>query len=752
MTEFPTAHRILASLNDVWTDLTGYVIEDITGSWGIQGNGALDLLADAGAMHFTLNNMDQRFTPGHASALSGWEKGIEVKLEIDYEGGTYVHLGTISDIDVPLDDDLFDRAYVTVHDWLEFSAMNPIVNPGILTNQRGDDVIRALLTLIPKQPRATDLDVGVSVFPATWDTVTSHTKGYSELSRVAFSEPGYVYLRKDKLLGETLVFESAHARNGLRELDILPLGASESGALKKEDGGYLLKEDGGKILLNQVGSLFADNSMIDVESDYGDGVINYITLRANPRRLSASAEILFQLDEPIPIGSSQTIEIRGSYADPQGGFPINGQDMIAPVITTDYLANTAQDGSGTNISANLTIVTGYGTEGFTHQVTNGSTSNGWITKFNCRGTGIYNYNPIEHVEKDNASITRRGYQTATLDQKYQSTLDQGRIFIETVVELEAEPQTKLHKVTFLANQSSSLMMAFLNFGPGNLIRIKHDRRGIDSWFYIQGVSEYKITSGGLIMYTWIVKQALTLGLGLSLMAVEFGGHSTTDAINFGYIPHLANLTQRSVSVWIYLDSDSPTGFYGIACWGVNYLTMIKPDRRAQVYNVHPGGGGVYGIWLSPVNSVPLTAWTHIVFTHDLSTATNDPIIYINGASQTLTESSTPAGAVGSETGDEFVIGNAHYAGNEYGSALDGKLKDVRVYDRILSAAEVTALYNSGTPDATLVRTGMDFQAFAVRTQDVSAYTNLTLTAADKLMDAVHYAIGTPHGNPVARTP
>lgn len=759
MTVYPSAQRVMAKLGGVWTDLTSYVIEDITGKWGIQGDGPLDLLADTGALRITLNNMDQRFTPGHASALSGWKKGIPIKLEIDYDGVTYPMLGSIVDINIPLGKNLVDKAYVTMVDWLEYSARDPIVNPGVLTDQRADDVIRTVLGMMPVQPAATDLDTGVSVFPTTFDTVTSRTKAYSEFGKVAFSETGYIYLRKDRIYGETLVFESAHARHGWRELDPLPLAAAGSGFLLKEDGGKLLKEDGGGLLLDQAGTLIIDNDMLDLEADYGAQMINYFTARANPRRIDSSPQILFRLDEPISIAPGQTVTIKGSYADPSGGLPVNAQNMITPAATTDYLVNTAQDGSGTNLTADLVLVSiSYGTEGFTHRVRNGSVNHGWITQYNTRGYGIYLYNPIEHVESDQDSIAEFGTQTETLDQKYQVELTLGTLYIANVVEREKQPRTVLHSITFLANQSTALMMAFLNFGPGKLIRIKHTKRGIDSYYYIQGIKDFRLTEGGLIVCSWIVKDALSLLLGLSMLAIELGSSGTTDAVNFGHVPYLNEMPKKTISVWVYRTDDSAENQTILGnvsdSSGWSMLCDDSPNDSDLLFQNKFGNPGpsATGIWRVE-NVIPLETWIHIVLTYDISSNVYaNPLIYIDGAPQTVTVQTTPLGTRISEIGNTFVVGNQKSAAIDYTRGFFGIGKDARVYNRILSQAEITELYNSGTPDASQVTDGLVFQAFAVRTKELSDYVNTALGEADKVLDNIFGVVGTPHGAPVGRAP
>ena len=750
---YPSDYKILANVTAGWTDIAGYVIQDIDGGWGIMDNGPLDLVAGTGALELVLNNSTGLFLPDGPSGMAGWKKGIGVKLALTFDGEEYVRWkGIIQSIKPPSGRWEDFRMNVSCVDWMEYAAKHPIVNPGILTNQRGNDVINTTLGLMPIQPAAKDLDTGVSVFSTAFDTVTSHTKALSEFSKVAFSEVGRVYLRKDRVNGETLAFENSQARHGWQALDVRPLMSNDSGFLLKEDGGYLLKEDGGKIILNQAENFLLDNAMQKVATEYGEDVLNRFTVYANPRRIDASAQVLFKLDEPILIGAGQTLDIKGSYADPAGGLPINGQNMITPTTPTDYLVNTAQDGSGTNISASLTITPDYGTEGFTHTVKNTSVNSGWITQFNCRGYGIYQYNPIEHAESDSVSRDEQGVQSETMDQKYQKELIDGTLYARKVVELKRTPRTNVKEIECIANRSNAMMMSFLTADCGLLIHATSDKYNVDSYFFIEGV-RFKIKPGGYIMFKLIVRQFWALSLGLSMLAVEFAGGTAADAINFGYLPVVSNLTQRTFSFWIYADT-APVGtndvIEGVFSDEAGTLILLTTDRRIKYYTKQGSGTGD---WVTPVNSIPLTAWTHVVVMRDVSTdLTTDPVIYIDGTLQTLTENVAPSGAINNEAGSPFVIGNWKTATNDYDRAMDGKLKDVRVYNRILSAAEVTTLYNSGTPSASAVTDGMVFQAFAVRTKDLALYVNQTLTESMKLLDNVFGVVGTPHGSPVGRTP
>ncbi|MBU0544601.1 MAG: LamG domain-containing protein, partial [Proteobacteria bacterium] len=54
--------------------------------------------------------------------------------------------------------------------------------------------------------------------------------------------------------------------------------------------------------------------------------------------------------------------------------------------------------------------------------------------------------------------------------------------------------------------------------------------------------------------------------------------------------------------------------------------------------------GSYAQWNTSSAIVPINKWTHLAITYDDSSTANDPIIYVNGSSIALTESTAPSGA------------------------------------------------------------------------------------------------------------
>ena len=744
-----------AYLNGSWVDITDDVLGVVRGEWGMGGTGPTDFVADTGSLEFDLQNHNPvgKYSPGHPNCTSGWKKGVPVRQTFTYNGYTKRVRRYVNDFQNAGGKD--ERKRITALDWMEYASRNPINNPGILENKRGDEVLTQTLALMLIPPQSTNFDTGVNTFPTAFDTVTSKTKAINEFVKTALSELGRVYLVNDATYGETLVFENAQARSGLRTLT--EFRSYNTGYLKKSDGGYLLKSDGGRIIIQQrpTITLHLDNdpSVLDYEIEDGENVLNRFTAYAVPRRVDTSAQILFKLDAPIPIASGQTITIRGTYANPDGGLPINANpdDMISPVATTDYRAFANSNGTGTEFTANLTVTPSYGTEGFAHTVYNGSSTSGYVTLFNCRGYGIYTYNPIEHQANDSASQDEYGIISESITQKYKNDLAYGALYVDMVVNDEKDHRTVVKRVFLNGNKDEDILCAFMQLEVGDLIRVTEDKSNIDSYYFIQYVS-YQVRSGGILMFNWIVKPFLCLALGMSALAVEFAGGASGDAVNFGYIPSVTNIQQRTISFWIYMDTapvSTSDNVVGIFDDDKGVLVSVTTDSQIQYYSKR---SVTLGIWKTPISSIATGAWKNVVITMDQVDTSADPIIYINGVLQTLTEAVTPGGAAKDEYGVDLIVGNWKSASEDYTRAFDGKIKDARVYNRVLSAAEVTTLYNGGTPDMDLVTDGLQFQAFVVPTFRLTDFVDATLTSDMKVRDRIYGVVGTPHGSPIGRNP
>lgn len=171
---------------------------------------------------------------------------------------------------------------------------------------------------------------------------------------------------------------------------------------------------------------------------------------------------------------------------------------------------------------------------------------------------------------------------------------------------------------------------------------------------------------------------------------KLGGGLNFDGGNdYVSIPSSSSLytSQGSLSIWV-----KPTDFSQVQ-------TLFS--SAVSTYNVFQTGiltsGKVYVQGYSdPTNNSMQTAapitlgqWSHIVITGDASTWH----IYVNGVDQSLTS------VVGTNSGvwTSYANNGALQIGNlsPYGYYMKGALDEPRVYNRALSAAQVTSLYNTG---------------------------------------------------------
>ena len=151
----------------------------------------------------------------------------------------------------------------------------------------------------------------------------------------------------------------------------------------------------------------------------------------------------------------------------------------------------------------------------------------------------------------------------------------------------------------------------------------------------------------------------------------------------------------SMSVWVKTSSTAAQNqiisFRGTALiWFYTFVTsgnirfqMYLRDDSSNVssilsYNTSSG-------WITP------DAWTNLVFTRNGSTNTMN--LYLNGVTAQVPTSDTTSDDF--TLYDKFSIGNDNYSVGRYW--FDGSMDSMSIWDKELSAGEVTAIYNSGVP-------------------------------------------------------
>ncbi len=177
------------------------------------------------------------------------------------------------------------------------------------------------------------------------------------------------------------------------------------------------------------------------------------------------------------------------------------------------------------------------------------------------------------------------------------------------------------------------------------------------------------------------------------------GAGITDKVTTAYTAHA---TARSYSIWAWR---SGFGDGDVAPNGANNQRLWDKRTVSGQFEVifWDGSGGANndlfvfvrtwttgGTWTWTKS--PFKAWTNITLTYDGSSTANDPIVYYNGVSQTVTRATAPTGTIQTNT-DAYMIGNTGVANRGW----DGYLAEFAIWDRILSASEAAALGKGYSP-------------------------------------------------------
>jgi len=740
-----------------WTDVSAYVVGDINGQSGLGGWQPDRRVAMLGTLNVTLNNKAKLFSPMGGdvvrglNTLAGFQRGAKIRVRIQYGGSYYTRWsGRIMTIDS--DDKNWGAARVRLLavDWMDVPSSFPMKRADIALNQRMDQAITLILARLSIQPEDTDIDTGTFTFPAVFDNVKNKTMAIGELNKLALSELGYIYVKGDG----TLRAENSLARGAWRPLDTISLGVGVGGYLLKEDGFYLLKEDGGKIILDGTSAaavaLDADAESYNILLDR-DALLNSITIRAYPTITDTSLKVLYSLGKPFYIADKGTVTFSAHYTDPNGLAQVAGTNMQTPVASTDYLSNTLEDGTGTDRTTDLQVTATYYGDTVEYSIYNDNSLGVWVTKLQARGYGIYYGNSIEYIQEDAASQASYGLSAIQIDQRYQKNAQSAEEFVRIALAEYAKPKSRLSKLGYLANLNENHMQSFLELDTGALIKAAEDRSGIENNYYVTDVG-FSIKQGGIINVEYGLKQNDTLlSGGLVPLTVEFSGGSSSERINFRKHFHLENLTQKTIAFWLYPDTADGNSRHifqmiGGGVGGGHQVEYHSAGGLAKVFVQVKLSGG-YRSWASDTG-LTLGQWNHVVVVRDETTPTDAPTIYFAGSPVSVTLSSPNTGTVLSNAGTELELGGPGGASH----SVDGKLFDVRMYNRLLSAGEVTTLFNSGAPDVSLVTNGLLFQAFAGLADDGdgAARAGEVLDSLDVLLDNIHRITGTADGSPVLR--
>jgi hypothetical protein len=484
----------------VWTDKSADLIaEPIRWNRGIFGSGPLDRLARPGTLSFALDNTAQNaagtadyYSPGHANAVAGWRHGTRVRLKLENGGpgpivSWYVFRGRIKDIlpDPPVTGLRVVRC--VAQDWIADFADLDAVELVLRENVTADALLDDLVALANEPPASTDFDTGLDTYPFAFDDLGGSVPKATQVSQdILQSELGYLYLRGDGTDGETLRFENRHARAGAEP--ILTLTEAD--------------------LENARDVLEAPSTL--------DHIFNDIETMTVPRRVDAAAtSVLVRLDAPIEVAPGATETEFVDYLDPDNeAVFIGGKAMVQPAATTDWTANTAEDGSGSDVTADVSIAATY----FGSRAMIAITNNGTVSAFvrgpggadglQARGRGLFRYRAVSSrgIDQDSIDDHDRRPLPSPLLMPYQNDRNIGQGLAQFLAHVYGSGVNLPSKVKPLTHADHQLEREAITLDVGDRIAVPVAGESVD--VYIHAL-ECELSLAGYLRVAWTIAPADT---------------------------------------------------------------------------------------------------------------------------------------------------------------------------------------------------------------------------------------------------
>lgn len=335
-------------------------------------------------------------------------------------------------------------------------------------NKRGDQLISSITGNIYTPP-GTAYDVDLDTFPFAADTWTDdivygagkQARALSAIRDVCTSDWGIFWIRADGYP----VFETRHHR-----------------------------------LLDPTVKATLSDTMSELNYQKGTNLLyNEIKVTVYPRTVGTTNEVLWaQETGSIPsVNAGATSIFSASFRDPNNlDIELGGKNVVAPVITTDYMMNVAADGSGADLSADFTVVATVYANHAEIAVTNNGTTVGYVTKLQIRGLAIRMYAPPTLLASSGLSQTRyKSKRTLPIDSILQSNVNVGQQLANFLLGLYKVPPGEVGGVMFHARRSATFLTYARDLEISDRITLAEAQTGVGADYFINAIG-HKISDGG----------------------------------------------------------------------------------------------------------------------------------------------------------------------------------------------------------------------------------------------------------------
>jgi hypothetical protein len=174
-------------------------------------------------------------------------------------------------------------------------------------------------------------------------------------------------------------------------------------------------------------------------------------------------------------------------------------------------------------------------------------------------------------------------------------------------------------------------------------------------------------------------------------SVDFDG--TNDYMDCGAVSALNSTTSFTISMWVNFQSVTGSTIMSIFTSGTstsNRIEFVFNNISELRFGVNSSVNYCKFNISSPTDYRSTNAWHNIVGTYDGTNVT----LFFDGSQASTTTSSVPS-TTSSTQGNDTTVGRRTLGGGNF--YFNGLIDEVAIWDSELSASDITAIYNSGSP-------------------------------------------------------
>lgn len=342
-----------------------------------------------------LDNTDLRFTPTHNATIgTAIKPNRPIKIFIGFEvQGQEKLIPIIEGLSLqPKEDKNARTLTITVYDFMKFLNEKPL-ETSIYQNQRSDEIIEDILAGAGVGSANYQLDQGLNTVGFAWfekgDTAGDRIKALCEAEEAIFYQ-------------------------------------DETGVLRYEN-----RDKYSKAPHNSVVWTIEADEILNWAQDYSSQIVNRVIVSGSPRSVKGEAEIWRDgVEEEIPAG--QSITIWANFQDPVSS-------LTSPSATTDYTAYSISGGTGTNLTASVSIVTTTFAKSAKMVITNASGSTAYMNYLRIRGLPATVDYELTEIFQDTSSIGTYNEYQKKIDNPYIDSKTFARSIAQNMVRRYKDP-------------------------------------------------------------------------------------------------------------------------------------------------------------------------------------------------------------------------------------------------------------------------------------------------------------------------